>query len=176
MLLDSGLLGRDNGGWALHELPDEFAVPDSVHAVLAARIDLLGPAEKAALQAAAVIGRVFWTGPVYELVDAQPDLRVLEERDLIRRRAGSSISGEREYAIKHTLTREVAYASLPKARRARLHAAFSAWLERLGEDREDLAALLAHHYSEAVKPEDADRLLSARSAWCTRTRSFSDSH
>jgi class 3 adenylate cyclase len=156
MLIDRGLLGRDNGNWTLHELPPEFAVPDSVHAVLAARIDLLGPAEKAALQAAAVIGRVFWTGPVYELVEVEPDLRVLEERDLIRLRAGSSIAGEREYAIKHTLTREVAYAGLPKARRARLHAAFAAWLERLGEDRDDLAALLAHHYSEAVRPEDAD--------------------
>jgi class 3 adenylate cyclase len=156
MLIDRGLLGRENGSWTLRELPPEFAVPDSVYAVLAARIDLLAPAEKSALQAAAVIGRVFWTGPVYELVDAQPDLRVLEERDLIRRRAGSSIAGEREYVIKHTLTREVAYGSLPKARRARLHAAFAAWLERLGEDRDDLAPLLAHHYSEAVRPEDAD--------------------
>ncbi len=156
MLLDRRLLERENGGWTLHELPAEFAVPDSVHAVLAARIDLLEPAEKSALQAAAVIGRVFWTGPVYELVDAQPELRVLEERDLIRRRAGSSISGEREYVIKHILTREVAYASLTKARRARLHAAFAGWLERLGENRDDLAALLAHHFSEAVRPEDAD--------------------
>src|SRR6266516_3613877 len=156
VLIDRGILVRENGNWTLLELPPEFAVPDSVHAVLAARIDLLGPAEKSALQAAAVIGRVFWTGPVYELVDAQPDLRVLEERDLIRRRAGSSIAGEREYAIKHTLTREVAYASLTKARRARLHAAFAGWLERLGENRDDLAALPAHHFSEAVRPEDAD--------------------
>ena len=50
------------------------------------------------------------------------------------------MAGEREYAIKHALTREVAYAGLPKARRARLHAAFAAWLERLGDDRDDLPA------------------------------------
>jgi predicted ATPase len=173
MLLDRGLLGRANGSWTLRELPPEFAVPDSVHAVLAARIDLLGPAEKAALQAAAVIGRVFWTGPVYELVDAQPDLRVLEERDLIRGRAGSSIADEREYVIKHTLTREVAYASLPKARRARLHAAFAGWLERLGENRDDLAPLLAHHYSEAVRPEDADLAWRDDSAQAKRLRTRS---
>jgi hypothetical protein len=140
----------------LSELPREFTVPDSVHAVLAARIDLLGAAEKSALQAAAVIGRVFWTGPVYELVEAKPDLRVLEDRDFVRRRAGSSMAGEREYVIKHALTREVAYESLPRARRARMHAAFAAWLERRGQGRDDLASLLAHHYAEAVRPEDVD--------------------
>ena len=48
---------------------------------------------------------------------------------------GSSCAGEREYAIKHALTREVAYASLPKARRARLHAALADWLERLRRRR-----------------------------------------
>jgi class 3 adenylate cyclase len=156
MLIDRGLLARDDGGWALRELPSEFAVPDSVHAVLAARIDLLGAAEKAALQAAAVIGRVFWTGPVYELVDAEPDLRVLEDRDLVRRRAGSGMAGEREYVIKHALTREVAYESLPKARRGRMHAAFAGWLEQRGKARDELASLLAHHYAEAVRPENRD--------------------
>jgi class 3 adenylate cyclase len=156
MLIDRGLLVRRNGGWVLHELPPEFAVPDSIHAVLAARIDLLDSAEKSALQAAAVIGRTFWAGPIYELADGEPDLRVLEDRDLVRRRAGSSMAGEREYVIKHALTREVAYASLPRARRARMHAAFAGWLERIGEDRDDLASFLAHHYVEAVRPEDAD--------------------
>jgi hypothetical protein len=152
VLIDRGLLTRPNGDWVLHELPSEFTVPDSVQAVLAARIDLLGAAEKSALQAASVIGRVFWTGPVYELVEATPDLRVLEERDFVRRRADSSMAGEREYVIKHALTREVAYESLPRARRARMHAAFGAWLEGRGE----LASLLAHHYAEAVRPEHAD--------------------
>jgi hypothetical protein len=156
VLIDRGVLARENGLWVLHELPNEFAVPDSVQAVLAARIDLLDAAEKAALQAAAVIGRVFWTGPVYELVQATPDLRVLEDRDLVRRRARSSMAGEREYVIKHALTREVAYESLPRARRPRMHSAFAAWLEGRAPGRDDLASLIAHHYAEAVRPEDAD--------------------
>jgi class 3 adenylate cyclase len=156
VLIDRDILVRENSEWLLRELPSEFTVPDSVHAVLAARIDLLGAAEKSALQAAAVIGRVFWTGPVYELVDAKPDLRVLEERDFVRRRAGSSMAGEREYVIKHALTREVAYESIPRARRARMHAALAAWLERREAGRDDLASLLAHHYAEAVRPENAD--------------------
>ena len=156
-LVDRGVLTRENGSWHARDLPPGFVLPDSVQAVLAARIDLLEPAEKAALQAAAVIGRVFWSGPVYELLEGlRPDLRVLEEREFIQRRAGSSLEGETEFAIKHALTREVAYESLPKARRARLHAAFARWIERAGRGRDDHAPLLAHHYSAAVRPEDAD--------------------
>ncbi len=156
-LLDRGVIERENGGWLAHEIPPGFEIPDSVRSVLAARIDLLGPAEKEALQAASVIGRIFWTGPLYELLgDLTPDLRVLEERDFIRRRSGSSLAGEQEYTIKHALTGEVAYESLPRARRARLHANFAAWLERVGEGRDEWAALLAHHYAEAARPEVAD--------------------
>jgi class 3 adenylate cyclase len=156
-LIDAGVLQRANGGWQATEPPEGFQIPDSVQAVLAARIDLLGEAEKVALQAAAVIGRVFWTGPVYELVEGlEPDLNVLESRDLIRRRSPSTLPGEVEYVFKHALTREVAYASVTKARRARLHAAFAEWMERLGEGREEHAPLLAHHYAEAVRPEDVD--------------------
>ena len=129
-------------------------IPDSVQAVLAARIDLLADADKAALQAAAVIGRAFWTGPVYELVGEHvPDLATLESRDFIRRRPASSLEGEVEYVFKHALTREVAYNGLTKARRARLHADFAAWLEQVGGEH---APLLAYHYAEAVRPEDAD--------------------
>jgi class 3 adenylate cyclase len=156
-LIDQGVLALENGRWTVREPPTGFELPDSVQAVLAARIDLLGPDEKAALQAASVIGRAFWTGPIYELLpEMTPDLRVLEERDFVRRRAGSSIAGEAEFAFKHQLTREVAYASLPKAKRARLHAEFAAWLERFGEGRDEHASLLAHHYAESARPEDAD--------------------
>ena len=136
-------------------LPEQL--PDSVQAILAARIDRLAPLDKAALQAASVIGRVFWRGPVGELADGEgADWTVLEDRDFVRRRPSSSMAGETEYAFKHALTREVAYAGLPKARRARLHAAFADWLERFGAGRDDHAALLAHHYAAAVDPEHAD--------------------
>ncbi len=156
-LIDVGLLTEEGDTWSLRELPEDFTVPDTVQAVVAARVDLLEPADKQGLQAASVIGRIFWAGPVYELVtEGEPDLRVLEERDFIRRRAGSSISGDREYAIKHAVTREVAYAGLPKARRAQMHAAFARWLERTGQGRDEFASLLAHHYTEAVRPEDED--------------------
>jgi class 3 adenylate cyclase len=156
-LIDLGLLTRDGDGWSLADLPPDFSVPDTVQAVVAARVDLLEAADKHGLQAASVIGRIFWAGPVYELVtEGEPDLRVIEERDFIRRRSGSSLAGDREYAIKHAVTREVAYEGLPKARRAQMHAAFARWLERTVEGRDEFASLLAHHYAEAVRPENAD--------------------
>lgn len=161
-LIDRSLLERTNGSWRLAELPHDFQVPDTVQAVVAARIDLLGAAEKQALQAAALIGRIFWAGPVYELVDGEPDLRVLEARDFVRRRLGSSMSGEREYAIKHALTREVAYDSLPRSRRAGMHARFAQWVEERAASPDEVAPILAHHYAEAVRPEDVDLAWSGR--------------
>jgi class 3 adenylate cyclase len=169
-LIDRGVLVRRNGGWSCGELPTDFEVPDTVQAMLAARIDLLPSVEKEALQAAAVIGRVFWTGPVYELVGGLPELDLLAERDFIRRRPGSSLPGEREYAIKHALTREVAYESLPKAKRARLHAAFAGWLELRGDVTDEHASLLAHHYFEAVRPEDVDLAWPGRDEEVARVR------
>ena len=156
-LIDRGLLERRADSWAVLDSSAGLAIPDSVQSVLAARIDLLDPVAKAALQAAAVVGRVFWAGPVTELTGtADIEWRTLEDRDFIRPRAHSTLAGEREFVFKHALTREVAYAGLPKARRGRLHATFAEWLERTGENRDEYAPLLAHHYAQAVRPEDVD--------------------
>jgi class 3 adenylate cyclase len=154
-LVDEGVIERVGEGWTSRELPEGFLIPDSVQAVLAARMDRLPPLEKSALQAAAVVGRVFWPSSVVHLIGEEPDLELLEERDFIRRRGGSSLAGQREYAVKHALTREVAYASIPKARRGVLHAALGDWLVSL-ELADEQVALLAYHYAEAVRPEDAD--------------------
>jgi class 3 adenylate cyclase len=162
-LVDRGVLARDNGGWSFGELPPGISVPDTVEAVLAGRIDLLPRADKSALQTAAVIGRVFWGGPVCELAaGTDPGFGLLQDRDFVHRRAISAIEGEREYAIKHALTREVAYESLLKARRAPLHAGFAQWLERNGRGEDEHASLLAHHYAAAVRPEDLDLAWSGR--------------
>jgi len=156
-LVDAGVLEKRDGEWTLGTHQLDFTMPDTVHAVLAARIDRLPATEKAALQAGAVVGRVFWTSSVVHLLAGEePDFDLLEERDLIRSNRGSMIAGDREYAIKHALTREVAYASIPKARRGRLHAMLADWLEAGDLGKDEHASLLAYHYSEAVKPEDVD--------------------
>jgi class 3 adenylate cyclase len=156
-LIDRGVLRRGDAGWTVEDGEREASVPDSVQGVLAGRIDLLPSLEKEALQAASVVGRAFWHGALVHLLGgAEPDLALLEERDFIRRRPGSSLAREEEYAIKHALTREVAYGSIPKGRRARLHAAFAEWVETEAASQDEVAPLLAHHYAEAARPEDAD--------------------
>jgi AAA ATPase domain/Adenylate and Guanylate cyclase catalytic domain len=178
-LAGQGVLARANGGWSFGELPADFFVPDTVQAVLAARIDRLSRTEKAALQTAAVIGRVFWGGPVCELVEgADPEFGLLQERDFVLPHARSSIEGQREWLIRHALTREVAYDSLLRAKRAPLHAGFARWLERNGKGEDEHAPLLAHHYAAAAVPEDVDLAwpgrereaeeLRARAVWWSR--------
>ena len=157
MLIDEDVLTRSGDGWSARALPAEFAIPDSVQSLLAARIDLLGHSEKRTLQAAAVIGRSFRQGQLRELLEGvEPDLPGLEARDFVRS-STSGPTGDEAYGFKHALTREVAYGTLPKAERARLHARFAIWLEaRAGGARDEDAPLLAHHYAEAAGPEFAD--------------------
>ena len=164
-LVEAGTLERRNGRWKVNVLAEGLFVPDTVHAVLAARMDRLAPTEKAALQAASVVGRTFWRGPVEYLLDGEtPDFGLLEERDFIRRGGESTLAGETEYTMKHALTRDVAYSSIPKARRGRLHASFAAWMIENDRGKDEHASLLAYHLAEAVRPEDADLVWSEEPA------------
>jgi hypothetical protein len=154
-LLDSGALVQSGDSWVVARDDAGFAMPDTVHAVLAARIDRLPETEKAALHAGAVMGRAFSRAGVVEMLDGvEPDFTLLEERDLVVSRRTSEAGDDRELAMKHALTRDVAYGSIPKARRGRLHASLADWLEEGGSD--ERAPLLAYHYAEAAKDEDAD--------------------
>ena len=121
-LIDRRLLERRDGDWTLRDGERGLGIPDSVQAVLAGRIDLLTAPAKAALQAAAVVGRSFTPPALASLVGSAAEVRTLVERGFIR-------PTEPELIFKHALTREVAYSSLPKAERARLHASYAEWLE-----------------------------------------------
>src|SRR5438309_1817762 len=158
-LVDGGMLVREGSGWRVSGTVPA-ALPDTVLAVLGARIDALPPAHKRALQEAAVIGRVFWEAPVGRAT-ADPDvtssLLALEAKGLVSVHPTSGIAGELEFIFKHALIRDVAYAGLPRIRRARAHAEAARWLEQIAGDRsEELAELIAHHYRKAVLGEDAD--------------------
>src|SRR2546426_1735407 len=158
-LIDGGMLVRNGSGWRVAgTLPT--ALPDTVTAVLSARIDALPPAQKRALQEAAVIGRVFWETPL-RLATADPDvtssLLALEAKGLVSVHPTSSIAGELEFIFKHALVRDAAYASLPRIRRARAHAEAARWLEQIAGDRsEELTELIAQHYRTALLGEDSD--------------------
>jgi class 3 adenylate cyclase/tetratricopeptide (TPR) repeat protein len=150
MLIDQGLVARDNAGWTLRGSAALPNVPDSLQAVLAARIDLLEPGDKTVLQAASVVGRRFTLPALQALTQASEDeVGTLLQRGFLHR-------GESEFVFKHALTREVAYFGLPKANRAQLHAVFASWLESTSDDADMPGATLAHHYAQAVDPEIAE--------------------
>jgi hypothetical protein len=132
-------------------------ITDTIQAVLAARIDLLDPHEKRTLQAAAVVGRVFWPAPVGRFLNGAGErvgdlLRGLEVRDLVLLRLGSTMAGQPEYIFKHALVRDVAYESIPKRDRAAAHLRVAEWIEDVvGARRVEVVELLAHHYTEAER-------------------------
>jgi predicted ATPase/class 3 adenylate cyclase len=169
-LIDEGRLKQVETGWTTDESELRVDIPDDVQAVILARIDLLNPVEKRALQQAAVVGRTFWSGAVSELSgtdDLGPILRTLQQREFITERVTSSISGEVEYTFKHILIRDVAYESLPRKARGEAHASVARWIERLGKDRlDERSELLAHHYRKAFAYLSDDRYRTLARTYC----------
>ncbi len=101
-------------------------MPESVQGIIAARLDLLAPEAKALVQAAAVLGKVFWLGAVAEISgrerwSLEQELHDLERRELVRRERRGSVEGETEYAFRHLLVRDVAYGQIPRGERAEKH-------------------------------------------------------
>jgi class 3 adenylate cyclase/tetratricopeptide (TPR) repeat protein len=127
----------------------DLALPETVQGLIAARIDGLAPEEKALLQEASVIGKVFWPGALPGADERT--LHSLERKEFTRRDRRSSIAGETQYAFLHALVRDVAYGQIPRAERAEKHRRAAEWLGSLTGDRtEDHAEMLAHHYREAL--------------------------
>ena len=110
------------------------AVPATIHALLAARIDRLEPGERTVLQRASVEGRLFHRGAVAELLSPHAAdglggiLLALTRKELLRPDR-SLFEGDDAFRFNHVLIRDVAYASLPKELRADLHARLASWLE-----------------------------------------------
>jgi tetratricopeptide (TPR) repeat protein len=125
-------------------------LPDTVHATVLARLDLLPAAPRRTLQLGAVMGRSFTMAGVVALAPEMTDEAAgavdhLLEHDLIRSTGGN------ELTFRHILIREVSYQTLPRAERARLHAAAGTWLEGQAVGREEeQAELIAFHFREAI--------------------------
>ena len=135
-------------------------VPESVQALIAARLDTLTPERKGLLQDAAVMGKTFWAGALAtdgrERSEVEQALHELSRKELVRPARGSSMQGEQEYGFWHGLVRDVCYSQIPRAGRAARHQAVAAWLEdKAGGRAEDLADVLAHHYLTALELTEA---------------------
>jgi class 3 adenylate cyclase len=126
-------------------------MPDSVHAVIANRVDLLEPADRSVLQAAAVVGMQFWPGAVAAALGRQAGsveraLRRLEQREFIAEQPESSMAGQGEFRFQHVLVRDVCYQRLPRTERIARHERTADWLDATASQRHtDLAEVLANH-------------------------------
>ena len=168
MLVDEGRLRRTESGWSADAAAPEIAVPPSIEAILASRIDHLSDSERSLAEAASVIGREFWAEAAFALageggseeVDALLRKRLIEP---VRR-----VGAPRDFfQFRHILVRDSVYDALSKARSATLHERFAEWLlgwaeSRLGQVEEIVGYHLetAHRYRRELlgSASDAERL------------------
>ena len=132
----------------------EREIPATLRSLLAARIDRLGPGERAYIERAAIVGREFWPAAVIALLPeaarptADQHLHALVRRGLVQ--PGSApLAGEEQLSFHHILIRDVAYRSTPKALRGELHERFADWVEAtLGEAYEEF---VGYHLERAFR-------------------------
>jgi class 3 adenylate cyclase/tetratricopeptide (TPR) repeat protein len=152
---------------------EQLSLPETLQGLIGARLDGLDDDEKALLQDAAVVGKVFWSGSLgREPASAGTALHSLERKGFVRRQRQSSIDGESEYAFGHALVRDVAYGQIPRSERAAKHRAVATWIASLGRP-EDHAEMLVHHFGAALElvrasgGDDAELAATARRASAT---------
>ena len=172
-LIESGQLAGARGAYRLEVAVERLAVPPTVQALLAARIDRLPEREKRVLQCAAVIGKDF-TEPLLAAVAELPERELGEA--LARLRSGEflherSLYPIAEYTFKHPLTQAVAQDSLLGERRRALHGAVARAIENAGGDRDEQAALLAHHFEAAGEALPAAQWYRRAAEWIAGSNS-----
>ena len=174
-LVETGTLVGTRGAYRLARPVNELAVPASVQAVLAARIDRLPEREKQVLQIASVIGKTF-PEPVLEQVvvgadprsrlapsEIAPALAALSAAEFVYEEA---VYPEREFAFKHPLTQQVAYESLLREHRRRTHSSVARVLEAFDPAKlDERAALLAYHWEAGGEPLAAARWHARAAEW-----------
>jgi predicted ATPase len=160
--------GAAGNPFYLEELIRSFAegkgerLPGSVLAMAQARIESLETEARQVLRAASIFGPVFWRTPVRELLEGGTTrtddwMQELVRRELIVERRQTRFPGEPEFAFRHGLVREAAYAMLTESDRTKGHRHAGRWLEeriRAGETRasEAEAVILAEHFERGGDP------------------------
>jgi adenylate cyclase len=153
-LIDEGHVEGESGNYVLVKPIEQWRIPDSVHALISARIDRLPEEPKGLLQYAAVIGQEFRPALLANLaaLEAEPfesGLAVLEESGFVHARDGKP---ELRYRFCHPLVQEVAYTTQLETHRAKAHARLAAALEAdhpLTREPSEVSVQIAHHFERA---------------------------
>ncbi len=155
MLVDRGLLVAVDGRWVVQGEIGDVAVPDSIHALISARLDRLAPEERIVIERGAVEGKLFHVGGVAALApelkgSVRAQLMTLVRKELIRPDR-ADFAGDEAFRFRHLLIRDTAYGSLPKQTRADLHARFGDWLAAHAVRAGGMDAIVAHHFDQAQR-------------------------
>jgi len=133
---------------------EELAVPLTIQALLAARLDQVDRTERGVLECGAVAGRVFHQSAVECLVDDEPKvelcLRALVRKELIEPH-DAQIPGDNAFRFRHQLIRDATYDAIPKAVRAELHELFANWLDASRQHMIEVDELCSYHLEQAVR-------------------------
>lgn len=156
MLIEEGVVQSRDGHWFATQDAANVRVPDSVEALIRARLDTVPAPERVVLQAASVVGRVFQRSAVVALAPPDQVTPPIEQhledailRDLITEERSPD---EPTFRFRHILIRDVAYNSLPKVRRADLHDGAAGWLRAwAGSRMDEFVEIVAYHLEQAVQ-------------------------
>jgi class 3 adenylate cyclase/tetratricopeptide (TPR) repeat protein len=156
-LIDDGFLVQAGDGWAAPGDLRQLALPPTIQALLAARLDGLGSEERTVIERASVEGKVFHRGAVTEMApepmrgQVRDRLASLMRMELVRPDQ-ASFAGDEAYRFRHLLIRDAAYQALAKQTRSELHERFAAWLERVASERlAEYEEIIAYHLEQAYK-------------------------
>ena len=149
--------GGDNG---------DVAVPPTIQALLATRLEQLPTGQRVAAERASVIGKEFWRTALAEIGGEASELPGLVRKELIRPHRSPSFPADDAYRFRHQLIRDAAYDGMPKELRADLHERFGRWLEAT---RSEFDEIVGYHYEQSFRLkeqlgpiDDAARALAAR--------------
>jgi class 3 adenylate cyclase/tetratricopeptide (TPR) repeat protein len=163
MLLDRGLLAEQGGAYRVQGSLESLEVPESLHALIAARLDSLSSTERQLLQDAAVIGKSFTERALSAITtvpsgDVESALSALVSKDLLTIQSDPRSPERGQYVFVQDLVRSVAYGTLARRDRKLRHLATAAYLESAWSEEEEVAEVVAAHLVEAhaADPDAAD--------------------
>jgi tetratricopeptide (TPR) repeat protein len=172
MMLDRGALIQDGPVYRPAAPIAQLEVPETLHALIAARLDGLEPQERRLLQSAAVLGKTFTRQGLATLAglddeELEPLLRALVRKEIVAVQADPRSPEHGQYSFVQDLLRHVAYETLSRAERKSRHLAAAAHLESAFPEEEEVVEVLASHYLDAYReapdsPDAAEIKLKAR--------------
>ena len=169
MLIEGHVIETGQDDWLVNMARlDKLNIPPTLSGVIQARLDALDSMERAALQRASVVGRIFWDRALEAITPEmdserkrlQVSLSTLRAKELIFNHPVSTFSNTTEYAFKHALLRDVTYETVLKRQRIQYHERVAEWLDQIsGERRGEYLPIIADHYECAGQSDKAAETL-----------------